>query len=159
MRSLRCNEVWRPNGSVVLTLEGVVDDDTAEQFENRLQRAISTAYHQLIVDVTACRLDSAGLEALKHLRTNSRDGKPNVVVVATDANLLRTLRIVGLDSELPIDATRDGTARSNRALRQSSRVDRPTPDARRERTLRSARTWNDSHGCDPGREEKKNATG
>jgi anti-anti-sigma regulatory factor len=101
MGSLAVNEVCWLDGSVAVIARGVVDDDTVELFERRLDLAIGTRLRltgprQLVIDLTDCRLESAGLAALIRLqrRSGSRPAAPRLV--ATGVDLLRMLEIIGV---------------------------------------------------------------
>ena len=115
MGSLALNEVSWLDGSVALIARGVVDDDTVEHFESRLDSAIGTGSRQLIIDLTACQLASAGLAALMRLQRRSSSRPAATRLVATGVELLRLLRIVGLTSQFPIYATLDAALRSGRS--------------------------------------------
>ena len=54
MGSLAFNDVCLLDGGVALIVRGVVDDDTVEDFERRLDSAIGTGSRQLVIDLTAC---------------------------------------------------------------------------------------------------------
>jgi anti-anti-sigma factor len=105
----------RIDGSTALLVQGVVDDDSVEQFERSLEAALSSESDQLILDLTGCRLDSAGLSALVRMRRTL--GRPAFTrVVATDVDLLRLMQIVGLLAGVRIYASLD-------AARHSCRLD------------------------------------
>jgi anti-anti-sigma factor len=111
MGSLALNEVCWLDGSVAVIARGVVDDDTVEQFERRLDLAIGTrprrtGPRELVIDLTDCQLDSAGLAALIRLQRRS-SSRPATRLVATGADLLRMLQIVGLTSRFRVYATLD----------------------------------------------------
>lgn len=95
MGSLSVREVSRSDGSVALIARGVVDDDTVEQFEQTLE-AVGTAFERLVIDLSACQLASAGLGALIRLQRRLQDRAEAALLVATDVDLIWTLRVVGL---------------------------------------------------------------
>jgi anti-anti-sigma factor len=101
MRSLALNEVRRLDGNLVLIASGVVDDATVECFEKGLDRASGAGFERVIVDLTGCRLDSAGLAALVRLRRRSSGDSGDTRLVVPDRNVLRMLQIVGLTPHLP----------------------------------------------------------
>ena len=96
MGSLALNEVGSVDGSVALIARGVVDDDTVELFERRLDKAGETGLGELVIDLTDCHLASAGLAALIRLQRRSSDCARTTRLVATDVDALRMLQIVGL---------------------------------------------------------------
>jgi anti-anti-sigma factor len=83
-------------GGVALVAEGVVDDDTVEQFEHALDRAVGARRGLLVVDLTNCRLASAGLAALIRLHRSPERRPGRTLLVATDVDLLWTMHVVGL---------------------------------------------------------------
>lgn len=101
MGSLAVNEVCWLDGSVAVIARGVVDDDTVELFERKLDLAIGTrprrtGPRQLVIDLTACQLESAGLAALIRLQRRSGSRPAATRLVATGVDLLRMLQIVGV---------------------------------------------------------------
>lgn len=112
MGALALNEICWLDGSVALVARGVVDDDTVEPFERRLDSASGTGSRQLVIDLTACRLASAGLAALIRLERRSSSRPAATRLVATDVNQLRMLDIVGLTSRFRIYATLDAAHHS-----------------------------------------------
>jgi anti-anti-sigma factor len=114
-------EETRVDGSTALLVHGIVDDDTVEQFEHSLDAALSTESGHLILDLTGCRLDSAGLSALVRMQRRVEDRPAFTRLVATDVDLLRLMQIVGLLSGVKVYASRD-------AARRSCRMDGRPPD-------------------------------
>jgi anti-anti-sigma factor len=92
---LSVRQVSPGDGSVALIARGVVDDDTVEQFERTLDRAVGTTFERLVIDLTSCQLASAGLGALIRLQRRLQD-RAEAALVATDVDLIWTLRVVGL---------------------------------------------------------------
>jgi len=101
MGSLALNEVRGIDGNLVLTVSGVVDDTTVGRFETGLHRARDAASHQVIVDLTACWLESAGLAALVGLHRRIRAPSADLSLVVADVELFRFLQLVGLTAQLP----------------------------------------------------------
>jgi anti-anti-sigma factor len=114
-------EECRNDGSVALLVHGVVDDETVEQFEAGLDSAMSVEPGRLVLDLSDCRLHSAGLAALVRVQRRFR-GRPSVTrLVATDVDLLRLLQIVGLMSGFRVFASLEAALRSyRRALEPGS---------------------------------------
>ncbi len=107
-------EETRVDGSTALLVHGVVDDDTVEQFETSLDAAVSTESGHLILDLTGCRLDSAGLSALVRMQRRVHQRTAFTRLVATDVDLLRLMQIVGLLTGVKVYATLDAARRSCR---------------------------------------------
>ena len=101
MGSLALRQVRRLDGSLVLSVRGIVDDATVECFENGLDRATATGSRQVIIDLATCRLDSAGLAALVRLWRRSGRRSAQMRLVAPDASVFRMLEIIGLTSQFP----------------------------------------------------------
>lgn len=101
MGSLALRQVRRLDGSLVLSVRGIVDDATVECFEKGLDRATATGSRQVIIDLTTCRLDSAGLAALVRLWRRSGRRSAQMRLVASDDALFRMLEIIGLTSQFP----------------------------------------------------------
>ena len=96
MGSLSVRQVFPSDGSIALIARGVVDDDTVEQFERTLDQVTGNAFERLVIDLTACQLASAGLGALIRLQRRLQSRAEAVLLVATDVDLIWTLRVVGL---------------------------------------------------------------
>ena len=108
-------EETRQDGSVALLVHGIVDDETVEEFERSLDSAMGVEPDRLVLDLSDCRLDSAGLAALVRVQRRFRD-RPSVTrLVATDQDLLRLLQIVGLMSRFRVFASLDAALHSYRA--------------------------------------------
>jgi anti-anti-sigma factor len=107
MGSLAVRQVRRLDGSLVLSVSGIVDDVTVECFERGLDRATCTGSGQIVIDLTTCRLDSAGLAALVRLWRRSGSRSAGMRLVAPDADLFRMLELIGLTSQFPTYATMD----------------------------------------------------
>ncbi len=107
-------EETRMNSGTALLVQGVVDDDSVEEFEHSLEAAVSTESGQLILDLSGCRLDSAGLSALVRMQRRVRGRPAFTRLVATDVDLLRLMQIVGLLSGVKIYASLDAARRSCR---------------------------------------------
>jgi anti-anti-sigma factor len=101
MGSLALRQVRRLDGSLVLSVRGIVDDATVECFEKGLERATATGSRQVIIDLATCRLDSAGLAALVRLWRRSGRRSAQMRLVAPDAALFRMLETIGLTSQFP----------------------------------------------------------
>jgi anti-anti-sigma factor len=104
----------RYDGSVALMVHGTVDDETVEEFERSLDSAMAVEPDRLVLDLSDCRLDSAGLAALVRVQRRFR-GRPSCTrLVATDQDLLRLLQIVGLMSGFRVFASLDAALHSYR---------------------------------------------
>jgi anti-anti-sigma factor len=144
MGSLALRQVRRLDGSLVLSVRGIVDDATVECFEKGLDRATATGSRQVIIDLTTCRLDSAGLAALVRLWRRSGRRSAQMRLVAPDAALFRMLEIIGLTSQFPTYPSMDAAlpslpAAPSRVVRGRKAVAmRPS---RRARRRREAEIW------------------
>ena len=105
----------RRDGSVALTVHGTVDDETVEEFERSLDSAMGVEPARLVLDLSDCRLDSAGLAALVRVQRRFRDRPSCTRLVATDRDLLRLLQIVGLMPGFRVFASLDAALHSSRA--------------------------------------------
>lgn len=112
LSSLTLSEMSYRGGGVVLVAEGAVDDDTVEQFEHALDRAVGPSRELLVVDLTTCRLASAGLAALIRLHRSPERRPETTLLVATDVDLLWTLHVVGLTYWCQVFATVDAALES-----------------------------------------------
>lgn len=113
MGSLALNEVCWLDGRVALIVRGVVDDNTVERFERTLDLALLGAgSRDLIIDLNACQLASAGLAALIRLQRRTSTRQEALRVVAAASDLVRMLQIVGLASNFRIYATLDAALES-----------------------------------------------
>jgi anti-anti-sigma factor len=107
-------EETRLDGSTALLVQGVVDDDTVEQFEQSLNAALSAESGDLILDLTGGRLDSAGLSALVRMQRRIHERPAFTRLVATDVDLLRLMQIVGLLTGVKVYASLDAARHSCR---------------------------------------------
>jgi anti-anti-sigma factor len=107
-------EEARLDGSVALRVHGTVDDETVEEFESTLDSAMGAEPGRLVLDLSDCRLDSAGLAALVRVQRRFRDRRSVTRLVATDVDLLRLLQIVGLMSGFRVFASLDAALHSYR---------------------------------------------
>ncbi|MDX6510898.1 MAG: hypothetical protein QOE36_402 [Gaiellaceae bacterium] len=94
------DEVHRLDGSLVVVVRGVVDDSTVERFEKGLDKAIGAGPSRVVVDLTRCRLFSAGFAALVRLERRG-DGTASTRLVVRDTDLRRMLWVLRLSSTLP----------------------------------------------------------
>lgn len=140
MGPLALNEVGSVDGSVALIVRGVVDDDTVEVFERRLDLAVGTGFGELVIDLTDCQLDSAGLAALIRLQRRSSDHARTTRLVATDVDALRMLQIVGLTS-FRIYATLAAAQHSSRSAPRPVRHLKSVDGFRSRRRLSPVPAW------------------
>jgi anti-anti-sigma regulatory factor len=99
-------------GIAVLIADGVVDDDTVEEFEQALDGTVGGGWEPLVVDLTGCQLASAGLAALVRLHRSQERRPEATLLVATDVDLLWTLQVVGLTYWCQVFATLDAALES-----------------------------------------------
>jgi anti-anti-sigma factor len=123
VETLALNDVFWLDGTVAVIVRGVVDDHTVEQFEKRVDSAISTRSGQLVVDLTRCRLASAGLAALVRLGRRSSARPTAARLVVTGVEQLRMLQIVGLTSKFHIYTTLEAAMGSYTPAGRAARLD------------------------------------
>jgi anti-anti-sigma factor len=123
---------------LLLTVSGIVDDATVEDFEQGLTRAADAGSGQVIVDLTACWLDSAGLQALARLRRRSNGRCEQTRLLVCDADLFRMLQIVGLTSHFPTFLTTYAGAGPSLAGRPTPARSSRARDSRAPHSLREA---------------------
>ena len=107
-------EEARQDGSVALLVHGTVDDDTVEEFKRSLDSVLAVEPERVVLDLSDCRLDSAGLAALVRVQRRLRDCPSVTRLVATDVDLLRLLQIVGLMSGFRVYASLDAALHAYR---------------------------------------------
>jgi len=107
-------EECRLDGSLALKVHGTVDDDTVEEFERSLDSVLAVEPERVVLDLSECRLDSAGLAALVRVQRRFRDRRSVTRLVATDVDLLRLLQIVGLMSGFRVYASLDAALHAYR---------------------------------------------
>jgi anti-anti-sigma factor len=101
MGSLALSEVRGLDGRLLLTVTGAVNDATVESFERALDQATAARSYTVIVDLSRCQLDSAGLAALVRLYRRSIVRAAETRLVVPNVALFRMLEIVGLASQFP----------------------------------------------------------
>jgi anti-sigma B factor antagonist len=143
--SIAMSEAARTDESVALIVSGVVDDDTVERFERMLDSAIGTGSRRVVLDLTACRLASAGLAALIRLERRLRSRFAAAALVATDLEMLRLLEIAGVTSRFEIHNTLDAAIISARPAARQTAAPPATRKARRAE-LSLADVWQSPHG-------------
>ena len=96
----------------VVTPPHELTDDTVRAFEETLQRHLDAPSPGLIIDLdTVAFVSSAGLGCLVKLGMRlDRDGR-RLALARPDRNVERSLRLIGLDSKLPMFPSVDAAAR------------------------------------------------
>ena len=112
MGSLSLSEVSFHGRGAALVANGVIDDETVEQFEHALDEAVGGRREPLIVDLTGCQLTSAGLAALIRLQRSPERSPEAMLLVTTVVDLLWKLQVVGLTYSCQIFATLDAATES-----------------------------------------------
>ncbi len=93
---------------VVVEVGGDVDLKTAPELEHELVRAAESGAGLVLVDLTDCTfIDSSALNALVHGKAAADAAEARLVVVCPSENLIRVLRIAGLDRMLELHASRE----------------------------------------------------
>jgi anti-anti-sigma factor len=91
-------------GAVVLRVEGELDMATVSELEAAISAASA---NRLVVDLTACTfLDSAGVRALASAAARNPSDR-ELALVAADPGILRVLQITGVDTMVPVHASRE----------------------------------------------------
>ena len=98
MGLLALNEIVRLDGSRVLVVNGRVDDFSVACFEKGLDHASEGRFRRLIIDLTACQLDSAGLAALIRLKRRANGHAAGIGLVVPDGHVYKMLQVTGLAS-------------------------------------------------------------
>jgi anti-sigma B factor antagonist len=92
-------------GAVVVHVEGELDMATVRELEDAISSSGSAP--RLVVDLTACTfVDSAGVRALVSA-AGDRPADRELALVATDPGILRVLQITGVDTVIPVHASRE----------------------------------------------------
>ena len=112
MSTLEIHDLSWPDGSVALVVRGVVDDDTVEAFESELTSAIGIGRRQPVIDLTGCRLETAGLGALIRLQRRAA-GQRQATPLVTPQPDVRLRRIVALTTMFRLHPTLDAALRSS----------------------------------------------
>lgn len=90
------------DGIVTLSVVGELDMDTAPQLSGSMAEYLGV--HELVVDLSACEfVDSSGIRELLLCRRAIGTGAP-MRVVQVRPNVLRTLRLAGLDEVIDVVA-------------------------------------------------------
>ncbi len=101
-------DVTERDGFAVLSVRGEIDVYTAPRFRERLVELVNDGRHQVVVDLEAVDfLDSTGLGVLvgglKRLRTHDGD----LLLVCTQARILKVFEITGLNQVFAIHESVD----------------------------------------------------
>jgi anti-sigma B factor antagonist len=97
------------DGTPVVVIEGEIDLSNSAEIGQRLRQAISNQGSALVVDLEPTTyIDSAGINVLFRLEIELQERQQRLrIVVASGSPIERTLKIVGLDSAIPMFATRE----------------------------------------------------
>ena len=110
-------ELRDEDGVVVARLDGEIDLSNARTLANELAAAVPNAALGVVIDLTAVTyLDSSGIHVMFELAERLRGRQQQLrVAVPADAPLRRVLRVVDLESAVPIAETADEAAAGMRA--------------------------------------------
>lgn len=104
MLNFRVETETRSDGTAFVSVAGELDMYTAPRLEQELASAIA-GRQGVIVDLTECEfLDSSALGVLLAARESLENG-PELVLVASDHNILKIFQITGLDRLFRIERT------------------------------------------------------
>ena len=113
--------------TTVVRVAGELDMYTAPSFEQALTPVLADGTQRVVVDLSKCEfLDCSALGILVAARA-SLDGKTELVLVATDPNILRVFQITGFDRVFTIKRAIPTTRR--RALDPGSSANGARPRA------------------------------
>jgi anti-sigma B factor antagonist len=106
--SIRLDRPGELEGVVVVEVAGEVDLRTAPELEHELLRLTQDATGFIVVDLTGCTfIDSSGLNAIIHGKSAADAAQCRFALVCPSENLIRVLRIAGLDRVLEIHRSRE----------------------------------------------------
>jgi anti-sigma B factor antagonist len=92
----------------VLDVAGEIDLYTSPKVESLLDAAVGQGVAQIVIDLSKVTfLDSSGLGALVHGKRIADPAGSTLTIVCDRPNLLRTLRVTGLDSVFAVHRTRE----------------------------------------------------
>ena len=106
--SIRLEHPAEFDGVVVVEVAGEVDLRTAPELERELLRLTGDAAGFIVVDLSGCAfMDSSALNAIVHAKTAADAAQCRFALVCPSENLMRVLRIAGLDRVLEIHDSRE----------------------------------------------------
>ena len=97
-----------PDDVCVVRVVGEVDMSHEEDLRAELRRAVASEAPGLVVDLTECEfIDSSGVRALLLSREAQNGGEDadRLAVAASSDQILRILKVMGLDKVIPIRPT------------------------------------------------------
>jgi len=84
----------------VVTLQGQLDSDSAELFQDTVSSVVATAAGGLVIDLSEVGfIDSQGLERLLWLRDYCRNNQRQLRLAGLDENCAKILEITRMDKE------------------------------------------------------------
>jgi anti-sigma B factor antagonist len=106
--SIRLDRPAELDGVVVVEVAGEVDLRSAPELEQELVRPAQGATSFIVLDLTRCTfIDSSALNAIVHGKTAADAAQCRFALVCPSENLMRVLRIAGLDRVLEIHRSRE----------------------------------------------------
>jgi anti-sigma B factor antagonist len=106
--SIRTERPADLDGVVVVEVAGEVDLRTAPELEGELLGLTSDATRIIVLDLTGCSfIDSSALNAIVHAKTAADAAQCRFALVCPSENLMRVMRIAGLDRVLEIHRSRE----------------------------------------------------
>lgn len=92
--------------AAVVTAVGDVDIYTASKLRQRIIDLVAAGQTRIVLDLDRCPfIDATGLGVLYGALKRVRLAKGCLAVVATGANVVRALRVTGLDRAIPVCGT------------------------------------------------------
>ncbi|GAB7038507.1 MULTISPECIES: STAS domain-containing protein [Catenuloplanes] len=108
---LRIHTSHPDKATVVLSLFGDLDFDTAEELVDQATRALTPAIRAICLDLSGLYIcDSSGLSALIHISQDARGTGATFTMTGITAQLRRILEVTGLDTVLGTAAHDDDRA-------------------------------------------------
>ncbi|GAB7051625.1 STAS domain-containing protein [Catenuloplanes indicus] len=108
---LRIHQSHPDKTTVILSLSGDLDFDTAEELVDHAGRALTPGISSLSLDLSGLYIcDSSGLSALIHISQEARGLGATFAMTGITAQLRRILEVTGLDSVLGTAAHDDDRA-------------------------------------------------
>ena len=102
----RIDEHQASDGTLILSLYGDLDIQTAPTFTERLHAAIAPGA-KLVLDFNALDfMDSSGLAVLLAATKHAREQSCDISLVRPQDGLLRLFRVAGVDTMLPVQPDR-----------------------------------------------------
>jgi anti-sigma B factor antagonist len=100
-------------GIRAFTVRGELDMNTAPELEDSLEKVVTAEAAQVVIDLTACDfIDSTGIALIVRSwqrldRGGEGGGRGKLVLCCDNTQVMRLLRITGVDSSISVHEQRD----------------------------------------------------